>query len=1157
MAAKKKGIVFRVTRLPASQPDDEVKEALKAAIDDNLAEGEEAKLTFNAAILPSCYDNEEKVALVEFYGGVPAFLSELTANPLDDWQVEMGDTDISFDQHFFGLTQLYAPKPDSTVTADIIAITGLDGHAYGSWRGKGNLWRMWLRDFLCKDMPCCRTMIYGYNSKLLTHKVDTIMDYDQGLLEELKKIRNTEDLRKRPLFFIAHSFGGIILAHCLVKAALADEDDHLTIASLYRATYGMLLFGIPHRGLVVDDMQKIVAGQGNHPRSALLEQIKSKSDLLAFQLMDFRNIIRDRKVDRESSRWRRTGDFVTVVDADSALLQLPNSMEDKIPLDADHSIMVKFNNTSDRGYSSARDKLRQFEKDATSVVAARFLRPQDSLKPSIMVPFQRDGAFFGREDVLVKISEKFKESASQNHSRVALVGLGGVGKSQIAIEYAYRVRESAPQTWVFWVHASNAGRFKQAYTNIAAKIELPGRDDPNADILRLVYNWLSDERNGRWLIILDNADDDQVFHSTSEVSGSVTHVTDVAAAPLASFLPQSSNGWVLVTSRDLAAAMNLVGIRDNVFHVGPMPEEEALMLLKTRVSVDKAFEDDAKALIQILEYTPLAITHAAAYIAVRAQTITVSTYLQLFRESKENQAHLLSRQEGRDMRRDGSVSSAIITTWQISFEQIQKMGPEAAELLSLMAMFDRQGIPESVLYDGRSKLQLEDAVAPLTSFSLVKAQSTTQLEQQVWGHMFEMHNLVQLATMKWLEAQMQISRWQKTSLRVMANCFPGGGQETWAACQVLLPHAQKVLSYDIEDTEAVLDRATVANDIVWYFFLAGEYAAAEKIVRIAVVDRGRVLGEEHIDTLASVVQFGSMLEIQGKYKEAEATLRRALEEFIKVVGEEHLETLYCIRLLGLVFERQGKYKEAEAVQRRALKGMEKMVGKEHIETFSSVSGLGLVLGRQGKYEEAEAMLRRAIEGYKKAIGGENLLTLSSIGNLGMVFEGQGKYKEAEAIHRQVLEVKKQSLGEEHLGTLGSMGQLGTALEKQGKDKEAEAVYRQALEGYKNVVGEEHPGALTCVANLALLLLGQGQWKDAEEMGIRAMGMMERVFGRENPGMLTAMNNLAYALKSQDRNEEAISLMETCFQLRERVLGPHHPYTSQSLKFLNQWREESI
>ncbi|KAF2802308.1 uncharacterized protein BDZ99DRAFT_401890 [Mytilinidion resinicola] len=193
MAARRKGPVFRVTGLPASQPDDELATWLKAAID-NLAEDEQSKPTFHAAIVRSCYDNKEKVALVEFHGGVPAFLSDLKDNPLGDWQVETGDEDINFDQHFFGFTQLYTPKADSPVTADIIAITGLDGHAYGSWRGKGNLGRMWLRDFVSKDLPHCRTMIYGYNSKLSSYGINTIMDYSRELMEELKKVRNTEEV---------------------------------------------------------------------------------------------------------------------------------------------------------------------------------------------------------------------------------------------------------------------------------------------------------------------------------------------------------------------------------------------------------------------------------------------------------------------------------------------------------------------------------------------------------------------------------------------------------------------------------------------------------------------------------------------------------------------------------------------------------------------------------------------------------------------------------------------------------------------------------------------------------------------------------------------------------------------------------------------------
>jgi hypothetical protein len=210
----------------------------------------------------------------------------------------------------------------------------LDGHAYGSWRGKGNLGRMWLRDFLSKDLPQCRTMIYGYNSKLTTHGTDTILDFGRGLMEELKKIRNSEkvsfislkqsniakhcQLRERPLIFIAHSFGGIILAHvclshlrnrfmklkirkCLIQAVQATSlaepaSDHLIMTTLHRATYGMLLFGIPHQGLVVDDFQQILSKDSNHARDTLLKEIQSKSQVLAYQLAAFKNLIGDRKV---------------------------------------------------------------------------------------------------------------------------------------------------------------------------------------------------------------------------------------------------------------------------------------------------------------------------------------------------------------------------------------------------------------------------------------------------------------------------------------------------------------------------------------------------------------------------------------------------------------------------------------------------------------------------------------------------------------------------------------------------------------------------------------------------------------------------------------------------------------------------------------------
>ncbi|KAF3002276.1 hypothetical protein E8E15_000969 [Penicillium rubens] len=387
MASQRKSHVLRVTGLSRELTDGDLTTALQEAINDNFTDDEKSHSKVDISIVPSCYeDNTQRVALVQFRGGVPQFLDELRVDPLGEWQVEIGDTDINFDCHFFGFTQLYTLDENKPVDADIIAIAGLDGHAYGSWQGRGNLGRMWLRDFLSKDLPRCRTMIYGYNSKLSSHGVDTILDYGRELMEEIKKIRNTKELQQRPLVFIAHSFGGIIMAHCLVRAIQTMEEDHPAITSLHRATYGMILFAIPHKGLVMDDIQQMLAGDKSHPREQLLRQISSKSDVLIHQVADFRNLIRDRKVvslyemkqtrrlvlDSESGRWKRTGDFMTTVGADSALLQLPDHAEDKVPLHADHSIIVKFDKRDAPGYRTALDRLRQFSKDAPSVVAARF-----------------------------------------------------------------------------------------------------------------------------------------------------------------------------------------------------------------------------------------------------------------------------------------------------------------------------------------------------------------------------------------------------------------------------------------------------------------------------------------------------------------------------------------------------------------------------------------------------------------------------------------------------------------------------------------------------------------------------------------------------------------------------------------------------------------
>ncbi|KAL4861938.1 hypothetical protein BDV12DRAFT_203507 [Aspergillus spectabilis] len=1149
MASQKKSHVFRVTGLSRELPDGDLKTALHEALNDNFTDDERSQMKAEIAIVPSCYESDtQRVALVQFRGGVPQFLHELRVDPLGDWQVEMEDIDINFDCHFFGFTQLYAPDENELVVADIVTVAGLDGHAYGSWQGRGNLGRMWLRDFLSKDLPQCRTMIYGYNSKLSSHGVDTILDYGRELMEEIKKIRNTKELQQRPLIFIAHSFGGIILAHCLVRAIQTMEEDHPAITSLHRATYGMILFAIPHKGLVMDDIQQMLAGDQNHPREQLLRQISSKSDVLMHQLADFKNLIRDRKVvsfyeteqtrqlvlDPESGRWKRTGDYMTTVGADSALLQLPDHVEDKVPLHADHSMVVKFDTRNAAGYRTALNKLRQFSKDAPSVVAARFAQTRPKPQPRSTVPFKKDPMFVGREAVISAIKAKHG-AIGQRHERVALVGLAGVGKTQTAIEYSYRVRGSIPDTWVFWIHASNAARLEQGYQEIAAVAEIPGRDDPKINILQLVYQWLCDPQSRPRLMVLDNADDDGIFFSGNGSN---------ERGPLGRFLPQAAHGSILITSRNGLAAQNLVGNSRHVIEVQPMNEEESLTLLRARIPVPQSGDsgEDEKALVRALEYIPLAITQAGSYIANRLSRVTVFRYLQLFRESESNQTHLLQHEDAKDLRRDPSIRHAVITTWQLSFEQIRHDQPAAADLLALMSMFDRQRIPEDLVRADGDGLQFEDAVAPLISYSLVRVEIETAS--------FDMHRLVQLSVRTWLEIHLELARWQEKSRAIMAQMFPNGQYETWVECQRLLPHVKEVMkSISAEHEEDRLHGATIASNSGWCLGLRGAYEEAGAMHQQALEAREKVLGREHLGTLTSVNNLGTALSDQGKYEEAEMVHRQALKGYEKVLGREHPNTLTSISNLGNVLSRQGKYKEAEAMHQQALEAREKVLGCEHPDTLTSINNLGIALSDQGKYEEAEMVHRQALEGQEKVLGREHPDTLTSISNLGNVLSRQGKYEKAEVMHRWVLEGSEKVLGREHPDTLTSVNNLGITLSDQGKYEEAEMVHRQALKGYEKMLGHEHPNTLTSVSNLGNVLSRQGKYEKAEVMHQQALEGYEKVLGREHPDTLTSISNLGNMLSRQGKYKKAEVMHRWVLEGSEKVLGREHPDTLTSINNL--------
>ena len=369
-----------------------------------------------------------------------------------------------------------------------------------------------------------------------------------------------------------------------------------------------------------------------------------------------------------------------------------------------------------------------------------------------------------------------RHQTSSAHTQVLI----DCSKSQLALQYVHSIRHARPQTFVFWVHASTRARFEEAYKDIADRLQLPERSDPKTDVLRLVSDWLLDETNGQWVMVVDNADDPGAFCQRDGADiGTQTS--------LATFLPQSVNGAILVTSRSKDAAFRLVGGYNNMEKVLAMSEGEGLQLLRSKLRHPPA-EDSALELLRELDYIPLAISQAAAYIGRRAR-MTVTRYVEELRKSSEKRTSLL-RWDAGELRRDANASNSILTTWIISFEQIRKERRSAAELLALMSFFNPQGISETTLRQYRKHLvsahgardekeekEIESAfdedLDTLQAYSLVSVMNDADT--------CEMHASVQFCTRVWLASLGDAEQWEQTFM-LIAKENPSGEYENSAKC---------------------------------------------------------------------------------------------------------------------------------------------------------------------------------------------------------------------------------------------------------------------------------------------------------------------------------------------------------------------------------------
>uniref|UniRef100_A0A8H7TQ33 Nucleoside phosphorylase domain-containing protein n=1 Tax=Bionectria ochroleuca TaxID=29856 RepID=A0A8H7TQ33_BIOOC len=740
-----------------------------------------------------------------------------------------------------------------------------------------------------------------------------------------------------------------------------------------------------------------------------------------------------------------------------------------------------------------------------------------------LVPYNENPEFVGRSDILARLQQQLDVGQQQGpvkpFPRVALYGLGGIGKTQIALAYVYWLRETYPDVAVFWVHSGKAEQFHEAYASIARECNVPGHEDPKVDILRLVKQWLEQIFKTRWLMVIDNADDTELFFRSQQDKPSVT-----ATAPshredeLGCYTPDCRHGSILVTTRNKQAGLKLAQGK-SLIEVGRMERNEAHLVLCAILDDSQLPEHDTHLLASKLEHIPLALAQAAPF--VQENSLHINEYIQLLGESD---SELLSRlsESFVTVGRDSETPHAVTATWIISFELIKQRNILASNFLSFLSFFHWQAIPKEFVHYYCSRVSPSDALN-ITTAAITKALGILKafsLISEDKDRNISMHRLVQLVTRKWLAVRGTTAGFGQRALKTVSALYPcGDNYEMQGRCSELLPHASAILENN---------RCTPygETDTCW--------AETSPV-------KARLL-----------YNMGKYFLYQGNWNKAEEIQVEAMTIFIEQQGKEDQWTLSSMHCLALIYTRQGRWEEAEKLQVQVVRTNKIKLGADHPDTLTSEQNLASIYTRQGRWGEAEKLLLQVTETRKSKSGADHPHTLTAMGNLAMTWYSQGRLEEAEELELQAIETCKIKLGVDHPDTLTIMANLAMTWYSQGRLEEAEELEVQAIETCKIKLGVDHPDTLTAMGNLAMTWHSQGRWEEAEELEVQAIETCKIKLGVDHPDTLTIMANLAMTWKDQGRDNDAMALLQKCVEALRRVLGTNHPETLDVLSILNDW-----
>ena len=706
------------------------------------------------------------------------------------------------------------------------------------------------------------------------------------------------------------------------------------------------------------------------------------------------------------------------------------------------------------------------------------------------MPLPENPFFTGREEVLAELKKTLDERGI-----AALTGLGGMGKTQTAAQYAHHHRQDYKA--VLWVRAESQETLFSDLSQLGARLELPERGAKEQSVVvQAVKLWL--DGNEGWLLVLDNVEDFGVVRDLARKASANGHHVVITTQSQA--LGQIGRQRLVPMDRDLGAVLLL----------------RRANRLATDVPLSSFDRKDAALACDTSDEVgglPLALDQAGAYLEETGTGL--GNYLALLRQRTKE---LLERRGGLD-----SDHLSVAATFLTSFEKLATQNAASAELVQATAFLAPDAIPEDIFTEGAVEfgtvlqgaasdpIKWDEAIAAAFKFSLIERKP---------GRLLAVHRMVQAVAKSRMSAE-ERALWAERVVGAVNAAFPDVELSNWSRCDPLVPHAlicaKWIRSFSIGTQKA----GRLLNQAAYYLKVTGRYDDVRALCVTALCIQERLLGRESLDVAVTLNNLAGLYRNEQRYVKAESLYKRALRIRERKLKPEDPLVAQSLNNLGELYRRQGRTAAAGDLFKRALAIRESALGVGHIDvaiTLNNLAGLYRDLDRQS---DAEALYLRAKSICEKAGNFPGLVR--SLHGLGILRHKKGQYKEAAELYEQALAMRENTLGPNHPDVGSNANDYARLLQDMNRIDEAEPLMRRVAQLFEKAYGPDHPNLATSLNNLAEILQDTNRLDEAGPLMRRALAIFERSLGRDHPNTVTVRENLAVLLRKLGRDEEADKL----------------------------------